>query len=209
MTGNEEWFDIYDQEMNRIGQAPRSEVHRHGYWHQSFHCWILRGDSRSRKLLIQERHPDKDTYPGLFDISCAGHLSAGESVEDGARELQEELGLQVDFGSLMKVGIYSSEKVIHERLIDRELCHVFLYLCEQSLLDYKLQIDEVTGLYEVSAEEIRQLLNDDLTEMIASGVHLAADGSLVEDHRTIYKKDIVPHDSDYFDLLFRAIEELQ
>jgi isopentenyldiphosphate isomerase len=50
--------------------------------------------SRGRELLFQQRSFAKSVMPGVWDISCAGHLGAGEGPEHGARrELREELGL--------------------------------------------------------------------------------------------------------------------
>ena len=37
-----EVLDIFDAKMNQIGTASRDEVHQKGYWHQTFHCWIVR-----------------------------------------------------------------------------------------------------------------------------------------------------------------------
>ena len=74
-------------------RKPRGEVHRDGDWHRSVHVWIAGGGGQ---LLCQLRAPDKDTQPGRWDVSCAGHITAGdESLETAARELEEELGLGV------------------------------------------------------------------------------------------------------------------
>lgn len=32
------------------------------------------------QVLLQKRSARKDTYPNLWDTSCAGHLSAGETA---------------------------------------------------------------------------------------------------------------------------------
>lgn len=48
------------------------------------------------KMLIQQRQPDKDRYPGCWDVSAGGFVSAGEDPLTAARrELKEELGLAV------------------------------------------------------------------------------------------------------------------
>jgi 8-oxo-dGTP pyrophosphatase MutT (NUDIX family) len=44
-------------------------------------------------VLLQRRSRYKDTHPNLLDVSCAGHVDAGENiVECALRELREELG---------------------------------------------------------------------------------------------------------------------
>ncbi|MDF2939105.1 MAG: hypothetical protein K0Q90_4478, partial [Paenibacillaceae bacterium] len=96
----DENFDIFDEHMNHIGTASRQEAHAQGLWHRTFHCWVLRKGSAGWEILLQLRHKDKDTFPGLLDVSSAGHLLAGELVEDGVRELEEELGIGVPYPEL-------------------------------------------------------------------------------------------------------------
>jgi isopentenyldiphosphate isomerase len=98
--------------MEHVGTAGRLQVHADGWWHQTFHCLIISQRNDQPSLLLQLRHPDKDTFPNLLDISCAGHLLAGESAEDGVRELEEELGVQVAFSSLIPCGIYAEEDIL-------------------------------------------------------------------------------------------------
>lgn len=84
------------------GEAPRalnvrkarSEVHRDGDWHRSIHVWFA--STTTGELLLQQRSALKDTHPNLWDVSCAGHLTAGDaSVDTAVREVEEELGLTV------------------------------------------------------------------------------------------------------------------
>ncbi|MDF2838037.1 MAG: hydrolase, partial [Paenibacillus sp.] len=97
----EERFDIYDKDMNPIGTATRSETHANGYWHRSFHCWLIRRDGDRLLVRFQQRKPSKDTNPGCYDITAAGHLSAGETVRDAVREIEEELGVTARFEELL------------------------------------------------------------------------------------------------------------
>ncbi|MGF7045580.1 isopentenyldiphosphate isomerase [Paenibacillus sp. DS2015] len=78
----QEEFDIYNEQMIKIGIASRQQAHALGLWHQTFHCWVVRTSATAGfSLLFQLRHPDKDTFPSLLDISCAGHLTTGEGPE--------------------------------------------------------------------------------------------------------------------------------
>ena len=46
------------------------------------------------ELLLQKRSQQKDSYPGCYDISSAGHSPAGvDFIPSALRELKEELGL--------------------------------------------------------------------------------------------------------------------
>lgn len=56
------------------------------------------------EMLLQQRRPDKDRYPGCWDVSAGGFVTAGESPLTAAcRELQEELGLSVRADELQPV----------------------------------------------------------------------------------------------------------
>ena len=64
--------------LNPTGERKlKSEVHRDGDWHRSSHVWLLSPEGR---LLLQRRSEAKVTWPGLWDVSAAGHISAGESA---------------------------------------------------------------------------------------------------------------------------------
>ena len=90
-----ERLDIVDPSGQLIGSDDRDAVHRGGHWHQVFHCLLVRLGPPSR-VLLQRRLGAAASFPGLLDITAAGHLAAGESPLDGVREIREELGIDVD-----------------------------------------------------------------------------------------------------------------
>lgn len=219
MSKELEQFDIFDARMNPIGTAPRPEVHKQGYWHQTFQCWIVMmpvpGDSANIRqtvtepeLLFQMRHPGKDTFPSLLDISCAGHLLAGERVEDGVRELAEELGVEIAFERLRPCGVFQEEQRISPVLIDREFCHVFVLPYDQPLEQYKLQEDEVTGLYRIPLSDVRELAQGRLGTITADGVEPDERQRLVPVQRQFTQGDFVPHSAAYYDLVLNTIEQI-
>ncbi|KAL7465360.1 hypothetical protein ACHAXS_005688 [Conticribra weissflogii] len=94
-------FDPYKDRPLSTGRfAKRSDVHRQGLWHCSVHIWIVRkcsSDPCSHEILLQKRSMSKDTFPGRWDISSAGHMEAGKgSFETACLELAEELGVVID-----------------------------------------------------------------------------------------------------------------
>lgn len=86
-----EFFDVLTPEGLPSGVCKsRAAVHRDGDLHGSVHIWVLRPGT----VLLQKRREDKDSFPGCFDVSSAGHVDAGEDFPAAAlRELGEELGL--------------------------------------------------------------------------------------------------------------------
>lgn len=106
-----ELFDLYAPPRDAAARLPagaqpvplgttlrRAEVHRAGEWHRSVHVWLA---DEAGSLLVQQRSEHKDTFPGRWDVSCAGHVSAGAApLETAAQELFEELGLEVGLQAL-------------------------------------------------------------------------------------------------------------
>jgi len=86
----DEMFDIVNDNDEVIGRLPRRIVHRDGHKHRAVHILVF--DSRGR-IFLQKRSAAKDTFPGAWDSSAAGHLESGEDYAACAgRELREELG---------------------------------------------------------------------------------------------------------------------
>ena len=71
----------------------RQLVHRDGDWHRAINVWMY--TSRG-ELLLQRRAEGKDTFPGRWDVSVAGHITSGDSVlETALKEVEEELGISI------------------------------------------------------------------------------------------------------------------
>lgn len=91
---NEEIFDVVNERDEVIGQLSRREVHRDGHRHRAVHVLVF---NRRGEIFLQKRSRTKDTFPGTWDSSAAGHLDSGEDYEACAvRELREEIGLVID-----------------------------------------------------------------------------------------------------------------
>lgn len=91
-----ELFDILNEDGSKTGVVKeRGVAHREGALHGTVHIWIVRENDKSGyDVLLQKRSDNKDSYPGCYDISSAGHISAGDGVMESAlREFEEELGL--------------------------------------------------------------------------------------------------------------------
>ena len=92
----EEIFDIIDTQGNPTGETvTREKAHAEGIPHRTAHIWIIREKYGRTEVLLQKRSMNKDSFPGKFDTSSAGHIQAGdEPLESALRELGEELGIQ-------------------------------------------------------------------------------------------------------------------
>lgn len=102
-----ELLEVLDEDGLKSGRiSERGVVHREGSLHATSHVWVARAkEDGGHGLLLQKRSPDKDSFPGCYDISSAGHVDAGDGYLDTAvRELEEELGIAASPGQLHYVG---------------------------------------------------------------------------------------------------------
>ena len=151
---SEEFFDVVTAEGLATGlRKRRDEVHRDGDWHVSAHVWIVTADHR---VLLQRRAARKENHPGLWDVSVAGHLSAGErAVEAAVRECREEIGLAVAPSELRAAGSLRSEQTLNGgSYIDREIHELFLVRREIDVDRLALDPEEVAEVGLVSLEEL-------------------------------------------------------
>ena len=88
----EEMFCVVDAQDRVIGSESRDLVHVNNLRHRAIHVLIF---NQRGEVFLQKRSIWKDTHPGKWDSSTAGHVDAGESYEESARrELREELGVE-------------------------------------------------------------------------------------------------------------------
>lgn len=197
----EELIDIYDENMNPIGTAPRSQVHKEGLWHKAFHCWI----ARNNKVIFQQRSFQKIESPGLLGVSAAGHLSAGEAPKDGIREIEEELGIKVDFDKLTKLytGTHAGNK---NNYINNEFNPTYLLESEIDLAELKLQPEEVDGIYEAEVENILKLFRGEVNFIKLSGYKRTAENSLEKSEIKVKREDFEPKGSEFY---IKAMETIK
>ncbi|MBQ2954708.1 MAG: NUDIX domain-containing protein [Clostridia bacterium] len=91
-----ELWDLYDHHMTKTGEThERGKPVPEGRYHMVVHVAIFNDQG---EMLIQQRQPFKAGWPNMWDITCGGSATAGDTSQAAAsRELHEELGLEVDF----------------------------------------------------------------------------------------------------------------
>lgn len=157
----DELIDILTPEGKPTGKtALKSEAHKNGWFHATAHIWFFTSD---KKILLQKRALTKKVFPGIWDISVAGHIGAGEAILEGAkREVLEEIGLKLEDKDLVKIGT-RIHQVEHENGIkDNEHHHVFIAELKVDLEKLTMQQEEVAGLelWELSVlKETKNLKN--------------------------------------------------
>lgn len=177
----DEYIDILNDQGEKTGKTClKSEAHKKGIFHASVHIWIF---DKNKNVLIQKRAADKDTFPNFWDISVAGHISAGEKPLSAAlREVEEEIGLIVTEEQLCFIGTVKIRTQHHTNLIDNELHYI--YMCE---VDFKI------SLLKIQKEEVSIIKKLPLKQLINS-----------LDLGTI---NFVARSNEYYKFVFNAIQE--
>ena len=122
-----EILDIVDEQGRPTGQTvPRAVAHAEGIRHRTSHVWILRRHAGRVEVLLQMRCQAKDSFPGCYDISSAGHIPAGcDFVECGVRH-------------------FTFEDVFHGRLFkDNQVSKVFCLWLDKDAEDFTVQKEEI------------------------------------------------------------------
>jgi len=181
-----EFLDIVDMTGTPTGEiVDRETAHREGILHRTSHLWILRRCNGVTEVLLQKRSKSKDSFPGCYDISSAGHIPAGiEWKESALRELEEELGITgVAEEDLILCG---QRHIVHDEIFhgkpfkDRQISNIYctwldidpelLTLQEEEVEEViwtplagcikKIESGDPTFKHAIVLEEIKMLLRD-------------------------------------------------
>lgn len=161
-----ELFDILNIDGTKTGIVrERGVAHREGSLHGTVHMWVIRPNEQSGyDVLLQKRSKNKDSNPGCYDISSAGHISTGDDALGAAlREMEEELGLHVSKEELHYAGIHHGafEAMFYGRMFrDNELCSVYVYTEPVEIDDLMLQESEVEEVIWMDYDECRKRVED-------------------------------------------------
>mgnify|MGYP006134005985 CR=1 FL=1 len=124
--------------------ALKSEAHKNGWFHATVHIWLFTSD---KKVLLQKRALTKKVFPGIWDISVAGHIGAGEEILEAAkREIFEEIGLELEEKDLIKIGTRIHQVTHKNGIQDNEHHHVFITELKVPVDKLTMQEEEVAGL---------------------------------------------------------------
>lgn len=177
----DELIDILNDSGEISGKTClKSEAHKKGHFHASVHIWIL---DKNKNVLIQKRAKSKNVFPNLWDVSVAGHISAGEKPEISAiREIEEEVGISISKNQLHYIGT-SVKKVIHNiNLIDHELHHIYRCSINLNIDTLEIQKDEVA---EIKLVPLNKLIIEVKTK----------------------NNNFVPHGNDYYNFVFNELKK--
>ena len=150
-----EYLDIYDENGNPIGKETRENVHKNALWHKTVHCWLY---DKEGNIYFQIRKDENQLY-----TTASGHLLTGETVKQAfAREIQEEIGIDVNYEKAEAVNIYKykADKIKKDgsEFHDRAFSNVYVCEYDGSETNFKFDPNEVLGLAIVNAKNTLNLL---------------------------------------------------
>ena len=158
----DETIDIVDKNGLPTGEtALKSVIHTKGYLHNTAHIWFYTDEGQ---ILLAQRAASKSIYPLLWDVSVAGHIDAGESIENGAiREIKEEIGLKIKQTDLEKIGVFECFQSYPNGIKDNEFHNTYIVPLHLPIVSLIPQEEEVNALKLVSIYDFLDLLENSKT----------------------------------------------
>lgn len=158
-------LDICDEFGNPTGKVEDREIiHQEGLLHRTAHVWLLRKKNNQIEILLQKRSDAKDSFPGCYDISSAGHIPAGDGYFKSAkRELKEELGVEIDENELIDCGNrrFHFEEVFHGKLFkDNQISKIFVLWKDLEEKDFIFEDHEVSEVIWMEFEKCYQAVKN-------------------------------------------------
>ena len=161
---------------------------------------------RTGKKFLLYIHPktkcEKKDFPTMYDITAAGHLLVSETVEDGVREIKEELGIDVTMDELIFLQAIPNTIVL-PNFIDNEISLVYLYEVKKPI-QFSFVDKEVEAILRVKLTDFEKLVCGKADNVLCQKHE---DGKYSDDYQTILMNQFVPHEANYFKQVMNKINE--
>ena len=151
-----ELIDIVDENNKLTGHAEeRTLAHKKCLWHRHVSSWIM---NQKGEILLQKRAPNKVRNPNRW-AKTGGHVDSGEDVKEAiAREVKEEIGINVPKKQINILSIHKSKDPNN-----KYFAYNFLFVVNYKIEDYKLQQEEVSEVKYITIEDMELIKkNNDL-----------------------------------------------
>lgn len=169
----QEILDIVDENGEPTGETVERKIaHRDGIRHRTSHVWLARTRNGRVEILLQKRAENKESYPGCYDISSAGHIPAGDGFKESAiRELREELGITAEENELIYCGDRSirwDDVFLNKDFRDNQFSRVFLLWRDVEKDGFTLQKEELESVRWIDFDEcVEKVKNNSFKNCIA------------------------------------------
>ena len=170
-----ELIDIYTEDGRYVGVADRNVAHTFALWHKTVHCWLINGNN----IIFQKRGSALKDNPGKLYTTASGHISAGETVEQGfMRETAEEFGIQIAHPTKLSEHKWTGDfkKTDGTEFHDRVFANIFFSETDIPIDQFKPQADELDGLVEMDMNGALDLFEGKIDSLAAKGYLLDGGG---------------------------------
>lgn len=161
-----EMVDILNSDGSPSGKrVSKKEAHEKGLWHRTAHVWLV---NKNNEILLQKRADHIESNPGMYDISAAGHLSAGDTRVAGAlREVEEELGIHINENDLINIGEIRQESTQHNgRYINKEYSDVYVVRSGIPVSGFVIQESEVDHVLYIPTAELKKWVDEKRKDLV-------------------------------------------
>ncbi len=177
---DDEYIDILNGDLTVLKKCLKSKAHKYGYLHASVHVWFYTDDG---KILLQKRSANKIAFPGLWDVSVAGHIVTEENkVTSALREIKEEIGLSISEKQLDYIGLFKEKHDHKIDFIDNEIHFTFISNLKKSLNQLKILKEELSAIKLIKIESFSKIINT-----------------------SSFKNKYVPHKKEYYHFVLNEI----
>ncbi len=118
--------------------------------------------------MLQRRSPNKDSWPDKWDISCGGHVTAGDdALATVFRELKEELNFSFSPGDvLLYIDTFKSSSRPQPDFHNNSFDDLFILFANRTLEDLTFQEEEISALKFVPLEELRHMVQNNDSDLV-------------------------------------------
>lgn len=152
-----EMIDIYNENHEYLGICEKGLAHRLGLWHETFNGIIVNKKNKSIIFQIKNAKHNNIHKANKIEISIGGHYQAGEKIDAGVREIEEESEIKIDFKDLIYLGERQVSTIVKSDYIVREFQKMFIIPYDGKVENLKSIDDEILSFVEFKIDDCIKL----------------------------------------------------
>ena len=134
-----------------IRWSTRADIHKNHLPHRSIHVMLI---DQQQRLIVQQRHAQKATYPSYWDVACSGHVEYSDYPKN-------ELGIVEDPNAhLEKIYQQVAHRELAEELgVDTALTYLASFMPEADVHYecFRLYVGRWNGGFTLQSTEVAQV----------------------------------------------------
>ena len=153
-----EYFDVLKENGEYEGRIETREIcHEKGLWHKAVAMFMINSKGQ---VLLQKRSANKKMWPNMWDMTAGGHVLAGEfGFEAIIREIQEELGIEINKNDILFIGSAVSTNIKGD-IINRHFNEYYIINKDVDEKTLNLQTEEVADIKWFDKDEVLERIKN-------------------------------------------------